>query len=234
MLEVIDVDAGYGDVEVLRGVSLSISEGEVVSVVGANGAGKTTLLSAISGLRAPSSGKIMFDGFDITELPANKVVERGLALIPEGRGLFPGLTVEENLKLGAYHRDARRQRRASFDEVMELFPVLADRRVQLAGSLSGGEQQMCALARGLMSRPKLLMLDEPSLGLAPIIVELLFETITALRDRGMTLLLVEQNVAEALELSTRGYVMDQGQITMGGPAAELLQDRRIQEAYLGA
>lgn len=233
ILEVRGVDAGYGDVEVLRDVDLEVHEGEIMSVVGANGAGKTTLMSTISGLVSPTSGEILFKGENIAGLPAHQLTERGLALVPEGRRLFPGLSVYENLVLGAYSRGARKERASRIDEVFDLFPRLAERRRQDAGSLSGGEQQMCAIARGVMSKPDLMMLDEPSLGLAPIMVEQLFSMVKALHGRGMTLLLVEQNVLDALEMSDRAYVLEGGRITLTGTGPELLGDKRVQSAYLG-
>lgn len=234
ILHVEGLCAGYGDVPVLDDVSLSVAAGEVVSVVGANGAGKTTLLRALCGLVTPTAGTVRFDGHELCGRAAHETVRTGLVMVPEGRQLFPFLTVTENLQLGAYHRAARRERAATLAEVLELFPVLAERGNQLAGQLSGGEQQMCALGRGLMARPKLLMLDEPSLGLAPIIVESVFALVRTLRDRGLTILLVEQNVGEALEMSSRGYVLEQGRVTMSAPADELLANERLQAAYLGA
>ncbi len=233
ILTVTQLHAGYGDLEVLHGVDLSVREGDVVSVVGANGAGKTTLLSTIAGVVKPMSGSIIVDGVDITAIPAHKVAEQGLVLVPEGRKLFPFLTVEENLRLGAYHKGARERSSRTLAEVYELFPRLVERRNQEAGSLSGGEQQMCAIARGLMARPKILMLDEPSLGLAPIIVEQMFGLIRNLAESGLTILLVEQNVGEALELSNRANVLEQGMITMMGTGEELLRSPELQAAYLG-
>ena len=234
LLTVERLEAGYGDLRVLRGVDLEVHEGEVVSVVGANGAGKTTLLNTIAGTVPATAGRVILDGEEISGRPAHSIVARGLALVPEGRRLFPFLTVRENLRLGAYHTAARRRHDETLEEVLELFPILAERRDQLAGSLSGGEQQMCALGRGLMSRPKVLMLDEPSLGLAPIIVEQVFALIPTLVERGVTVLLVEQNVAEALELSTRANVLEQGRITLSGTGTEFLKDERLRAAYLGA
>jgi branched-chain amino acid transport system ATP-binding protein len=233
LLAVTDLHAGYGDLPVLHGVDLEVAEGEVVAVVGANGAGKTTLLNAIAGVLPSTSGSVVFDGEEISGIAAHDVVARGLVLVPEGRRLFPFLTVEENLRLGAYHREARRRYDETLSETLELFPILAERRAQLAGSLSGGEQQMCALARGLMALPKVLMLDEPSLGLAPIVVEQVFSLIPTLVDRGLTVLLVEQNVAEALELATHANVLEQGRIGLTGTGAEFLQDEALRAAYLG-
>lgn len=233
ILQVRGVKAGYGDLEVLHGVDLEVDAGEVVSVVGANGAGKSTLLNTIAGQLPPTEGSILVDGVDVSRLPSHKVIGHGVALVPEGRKLFPFLTVEDNLRLGAFHRGARKRSDLTLHEVYELFPRLVERRSQLAGSLSGGEQQMCALGRGLMARPKVLMLDEPSLGLAPIVVSQMFELIRTLAESGLTILLVEQNVAEALELSSRASVLEQGLVTMTGTGKELLASPELQAAYLG-
>jgi branched-chain amino acid transport system ATP-binding protein len=233
VLEITGLHSGYGDLEVLHGVDLVVPRGEVVSVVGANGAGKSTLLGTIAGVVRPTAGRIVVDGVDITGIPAHKVVGTGVALVPEGRKLFPFLTVEENLRLGGFHKAARATSRATMDEVFELFPRLAERRAQLAGSLSGGEQQMAAIGRGLMAKPTLLMLDEPSLGLAPIVVEQMFDLIKKLSQSGLTILLVEQNVVDALELSTRASVLEQGEVAMIGSGQELLADPGLQAAYLG-
>ncbi|MEZ7975643.1 MAG: ABC transporter ATP-binding protein [Pontimonas sp.] len=233
VLDIQDLHAGYGDLEVLHGVNLSVEDGDVVSVVGANGAGKSTLLGAISGLVPATKGSIIVDGVDITKIPAHRVIRHGVTLVPEGRKLFPFLTVEENLKLGAYHKSARAQSSETLAEVYDLFPRMTERRTQLAGLLSGGEQQMCAIGRGLMSKPRILMLDEPSLGLAPIIVEQMFGLIKNLAANGLTILLVEQNVADALELSKHANVLEQGHITMTGTGAELLASPDLQAAYLG-
>lgn len=233
ILQVSGLKAGYGDLEVLHGVDLEVDAGQVVSVVGANGAGKSTLLNTIAGQISPSAGSIVVDGVDVTRLPSHKVIGHGVALVPEGRKLFPFLTVEDNLRLGAFHRGARKRSEQTLQEVFELFPRLIERRTQLAGSLSGGEQQMCALGRGLMARPKVLMLDEPSLGLAPIVVSQMFELIRTLAESGLTILLVEQNVAEALELSAQANVLEQGRVTMSGTGRELLASPELQAAYLG-
>lgn len=234
MLRVSDVRAGYGDVPVLEGVSIEVMQGELVAVVGANGAGKTTLLSTITGLLRPSSGRIAFRDEDITRLPAQDIVGRGLAMVPEGGRLFPFLTVLENLELGGYSRSARAASAQRLREVMEVFPILGERRDQLAGQLSGGERQMCAIARALMSKPTLLMLDEPSVGLSPLMVQRVFEIVERLaRSEGLTIVLVEQNVSEALEVASRAYVLDHGHIVRGGSAAELRDDRQIQETYMG-
>jgi branched-chain amino acid transport system ATP-binding protein len=234
VLRVTDLCAGYGDVPVLEGVSLEVSEGEVVSVVGANGAGKTTLLSTICGLVRARSGRIALRGADITNTPAHETTERGLAMVPEGGRLFPFMTVQENLELGAYVRAARPAMAARLHEVMEIFPILGERRNQLAGQLSGGERQMCAIARAIMSRPSLLMLDEPSVGLSPLMVERVFEIVQLLaQSEGLTIVLVEQNVSEALEIAKRAYVLDHGRIVRQGDAAALRSDRQIQETYMG-
>ncbi|MDN5854304.1 MAG: ABC transporter ATP-binding protein [Actinomycetia bacterium] len=233
MLQVEGLAAGYSDVPVLHDVEIAVGDGQVVSIVGANGAGKTTLLSAISGLIRPTAGRVVFDGVDLTGAPAHRVVAAGLVMVPEGRKLFPFLTVAENLQLGAYHHAARREHRRTLNEVLEMFPVLAERRDQLAGSLSGGEQQMCALGRGLMARPRLLMLDEPSLGLAPIVVDAMFASIRSFAERGITILLVEQNLVEALEVSSYGYVLEQGRVTTSDDAIALLRDEAVKAAYLG-
>lgn len=233
ILEVEELEAGYGDLRVLQGISLHVGRGEVVSVVGANGAGKTTLLGALSGIVRRHGGSVLLDGQDISDTAPDKVVAAGLVLVPEGRHLFPFLTVEENLELGAYHHQARKELTSRLEEVFDLFPLLADRLNQQAGTLSGGEQQMCAIARGLMSDPKILMLDEPSEGLAPIIVERVFELIERLKQTNLTVLLVEQNVGDALDLADRGYVIEQGRLVMAGTGQELLADSELQRAYLG-
>jgi branched-chain amino acid transport system ATP-binding protein len=233
LLKVAELSVGYGDLPVLHDIDLEVQAGEVLSVLGPNGAGKTTLLRAIAGELPPTAGTVSFDGDVITGRAPEKVVPLGLALVPEGRKLFPRLTIEENLRLGAYHRTARRRTDETFAEMLEMFPVLADRRDQLAGSLSGGEQQMCAIARGLMARPRLLMLDEPSLGLAPVIVDQVFELVRTLAAGGLTVLLVEQNVGEALALSTRGCVLENGRLVMTGTSQELLADDGLRSAYLG-
>ena len=234
LLEVDAVSSGYGDLPVIREVSLTVDEGEIVTIVGANGAGKTTLLSTIVGLNRVWDGTVRFDGADLGGIPAHEVPHRGLVMVPEGRRLFPAMTVQENLLMGAHARHARAERTTTLASVYELFPGLADRRSQLAGSLSGGQQQMCALGRAVMAKPRLLLLDEPSLGLAPIIVEEVLGLVRRLVDTGMTIVLVEQNVHDALEMADRGYVLDQGQIAMTGTGAELLGRSDLQQAYLGA
>jgi branched-chain amino acid transport system ATP-binding protein len=215
-------------------MSLHVDTGEVVAVVGANGVGKSTLLRTITGLLHPSDGDISFDGVHITGMPAHTIVGHGLAMVPEGGRLFMFMTVLENLELGAFGPTSRVDVQQSLDEVMELFPILSERRTQLAGSLSGGERQMCAIARALMSRPRMLMLDEPSLGLSPVMLEKVFDLIrTVVDSRDLTVLLIEQNVADALDMANRAYVIEGGRIAKTGPGAELLHDPDIQRAYLG-
>jgi branched-chain amino acid transport system ATP-binding protein len=233
VLVVRDLHAGYRDVPVLRGVSLTVGAGEIVALVGANGAGKTTTLRTIAGLLTPSSGEIQFAGARIGGVPAHEVVGRGLVLTPEGRKIFPSLTVRENLDLGGYLPGARSRRPASRDRVMALFPILRDRQRQAAGTLSGGEQQMLAIARSLMSEPRLLMLDEPSLGLAPLIVDRILDVIAAINRDGTPVLLVEQNVHRALALATRAYVLEQGAVTLTGAGPALAAREDVRRAYLG-
>jgi branched-chain amino acid transport system ATP-binding protein len=233
MLEVVDLHVSYGDVLAVDGVSLSVEAGEIVTLLGSNGAGKTTTINAISRLLQGATGEVWFDGRRIDRLSPHRVVELGLAQVPEGRRLWPELTVDETLDLGAYARRARGAQQATLAEVFELFPQLAERRRQLCGTLSGGEQQMVAIGRALMSRPRLLMLDEPSLGLAPLLVEAMFEAIARVRSAGTTVLLVEQNLNEALEIADRGYVLETGRLAMAGSSAELLADERVRVAYLG-
>jgi branched-chain amino acid transport system ATP-binding protein len=234
LLDVQGVGSGYGDVPVLSDVSLSVGANEIVSVVGANGAGKTTLMSTIAGLLVCTAGTIRFDGEAIEKLPAHQLVTRRLVMVPEGGRLFPFMTVLENLELGAFNRTARPTLKASLDDVLAHFPILAERRTQLAGSLSGGERQMCAIARAMMSQPKLLMLDEPSLGLSPLMVERVFELVLSLaRQKGIAVLLVEQNVGDALGMADRGYVIERGRVVKSGTGRELLADADVQRAYLG-
>ncbi len=233
LLEVADLHVRYGNVEALHGVSLRVDAGEVVTILGANGAGKTTTLMAISGLVKTAQGKILLGDTALHKLPAHKVVARGVAQVPEGRRVFGTLTVQENLNLGAFTcRDAARVR-TNLDWIYELFPVLAERRGQLAGTLSGGEQQMLAIGRALMGSPKLLLLDEPSLGLAPLLVKAIFRTIREINASGVTVVLVEQNARAALKLAHRGYVLEVGRVALEGTAAALLEDPRVQSAYLG-
>jgi branched-chain amino acid transport system ATP-binding protein len=233
ILEINNLTSGYGDLPVLHEVSLSVNKGEIYSILGANGAGKSTLLNTLAGTVKATSGAINFNGVDLAKIKPHKIAENGLVLVPEGRKLFPDCSVEDNLKLGAYHAVARKVAKETIEEMYEMFPRLAERKDQLAGSLSGGEQQMCAIARGLMAKPKILMLDEPSLGLAPIVVSQVFELIAGLPARGLTVLLVEQNVAEALSLSARASVLEQGRFTLSGSAKDLLNNPTLQEAYLG-
>jgi branched-chain amino acid transport system ATP-binding protein len=229
MLRVEQLTAGYGPVEVLWDVDHEVGEREIVALVGSNGAGKTTLLRAISGLIRPTAGQVRFEDHALTGLRPEQIVTRGIAHVPEGRHLFQGLTVRENLMAGAYSRRGS----AEFDAVVELFPRLGQRMSQLAGSLSGGEQQMCAIARGLMSRPKLLMIDELSLGLAPKLVDQIIDRLEAVAEGGTALLVVEQDVDAALRIASRGYVLETGRIAASGPSAELAEDPRVREAYLG-
>jgi branched-chain amino acid transport system ATP-binding protein len=233
LLELQDVEVAYGDLPALRGVSLGVEEGETLSVVGANGAGKTTMLRAISGLLRPRAGRILLDGARLDRMPSHVIVARGVVQVPEGRKIFPGLTVRENLELGSYVAAARAHRRESLERVLSLFPRLAERQRQAAGTMSGGEQQMLAIGRALMARPRILMLDEPSLGLAPIIVQEIFRIIAEINRLGMTVLLVEQNTRQALSLSRRGYVLENGRIALEGSGAELLGNEHVRRAYLG-
>jgi branched-chain amino acid transport system ATP-binding protein len=233
MLEVKGINVYYGPLQVLFDVSLSVKEKEIATVIGPNGAGKTTLLKTISGLLHPKSGSIRFLGEEISSLPAEVVVRRGVAHVPEGRGLFPYMTVLENLQLGAYTKEARSKMKETLEEVFELFPRLKERKDQLAYTLSGGEQQMLAIGRALMSRPKLLMLDEPSQGLAPKLVKSVMQTLEELNARGITILLVEQNVHHALNLADRGFVLENGRVVLEGAAQELLNNSHVKSAYLG-
>jgi len=234
LLKVQDVETYYGTAQALKGVSLKVEKGELISILGANGAGKTTLLRTISGLIEPKRGTIEFEGQRIDRTGAEEIVRLGVSHCPEGRKLFPQMTVYKNLLLGAYVRKTDPQgTRETLEEVFSLFPVLKDRREQLAGTLSGGEQQMLVISRGLMSRPKLLMLDEPSLGIAPLLVARIFEVIKDISRRGMTILLVEQNAAVALNIAHHGYVLETGEIVLSGGAQELLREEKVREAYLG-
>jgi len=233
LLNVNKINGYYGDVQVLYDVSIKVEENEVVSIVGSNGAGKSTLLKNISGLLHPTSGRIDFLNEQINYLPAYKIVERGIVQIPEGRRLFPFLSILENLEIGAYVPRAAKDLKQSLEMVFELFPILKERRKQLARTLSGGEQQMLAIARGLMAKPKLLMFDEPSLGLAPILVNDVFQTIKKVKEQGIPVLLVEQNVKHSLSLSDRGYVLENGKIVLEGGKEELLNDPEVKKAYLG-
>jgi branched-chain amino acid transport system ATP-binding protein len=227
------VSAVYGAVPAITGLSLTVGEGEAVGLLGANGAGKSTTLRAISGLMRPSAGRITFRGADITELAPYKITALGIAHVPEGRQVFPELTVKENLEIGAYIPAAKADRRRSLDLVFTIFPVLAERRQQLAGTMSGGEQQMLAVGRGLMLKPRLLMLDEPSLGLAPVMTDVTFAKIEEIRAMGTAILLVEQNVSRALSLVDRAYVLESGRIILEGTSAALANNKQVQAAYLG-
>jgi branched-chain amino acid transport system ATP-binding protein len=233
MLEVRDLKLAYGDVQVLFGVSLRVDEGEIVTLLGSNGAGKTTTLRAISGLRPARGGEIKFRGESLLSIPASKRAQMGIALVPEGRELWPQLTVRENLELGAYTKSSRARSKQNIDRIFSMFPRLRERQAQMAGSLSGGEQQMCAIGRALMSEPRLLMLDEPSLGLAPILVDQTFQIVRTLHGQGITVLLVEQNLQKALEIAQRGYVIETGSVKLSGSSSDLLSDPAIRSAYLG-
>ena len=233
ILEVRDLSAGYGPIRALDGVSIEVGEGETVAIIGANGAGKTTLLMTIVGVVPARSGSVVFRGRPITGLPTHEVARMGIGHAPEGRRIFPRLSVRENLELGGFTQTDRQALKRDIDEACGLFPVLGERMAQMGGTLSGGEQQMLALARALVGRPKLLLLDEPSLGLAPLIVERIFDVIGSLAKRGISVVLVEQNARAALRLADRGYVLETGRVTLTGPGAELAHDRRVREAYLG-
>jgi branched-chain amino acid transport system ATP-binding protein len=223
----------YGGIQAVKGIDLDVGDGELVCLIGANGAGKTTTLKGICGLLPIKSGTIRYDGDDITGHASFRLVRRGLAMVPEGRGMFGALTIEENLAMGAYTRTDRAAIKADAERVFALFPRLKERRRQTAGTLSGGEQQMLAMGRAMMSRPRLLLLDEPSMGLAPLMVQKVFETIIAVSKEGVTILLIEQNAKLALEVSNRGYVMESGVITLAGEASALLHDPKVRAAYLG-
>ena len=232
MLELQDLQVSYGGIRALKGVSIQVNEGEIVSLIGANGAGKSTTLRAISGLERAQSGKILYNGEDITGKPSKYMVQNGLILVPEGRLIFPDMTVLENLKIGAYLRNDR-DVEADIQRMYALFPRLKERAWQMAGTLSGGEQQMLAVGRALMSKPKLLMMDEPSLGLAPLVVKDIFSIIRTIRDSGVTVLLIEQNANAALKIADRGYVLETGKITLEGSGRELLSNPAVRSAYLG-
>jgi len=232
LLETRGLGAGYGEMQVLRGVTLAVRPAEIVAIVGSNGAGKTTLLRALSRL-IPSSGEIVFDGRSVAKATADQVFGWGLVQVPEGRQLFDRMSVEENLRMGAYRRSDKRAIDTDLERMYAMFPRLSDRKRQLAGSMSGGEQQMCAMARALMARPRLIVVDEMSLGLAPVVVDQLLDTMTAIRKEGVTVLLVEQDVHAALSVADRGYVMETGEIVREGSARELESDPEVQRAYLG-
>jgi branched-chain amino acid transport system ATP-binding protein len=233
LLELRDVDVAYGDLPALRGVSLMVEAGEIISVVGANGAGKTTMLRTVSGLLRARAGEIRLDGARVDRLATHAVVERGVVHVPEGRKIFPSLTVRENLELGSYTPRARAERGRSLDRVIALFPILGERRRQAAGTLSGGQQQMLAIGRALMALPRILMLDEPSLGLAPLVVQEIFRIIGEINRAGVTILLVEQNTQQALALAQRGYVLENGRVVLVGRGSELLDNEHVRRAYLG-
>jgi branched-chain amino acid transport system ATP-binding protein len=233
LLEVEDLRVAYGKIEAVKGISFKVDAGQVVTLIGTNGAGKTTTLRTLSGLLKPSGGTIRFNGRNIRKVPAHKVVSLGLAHSPEGRHIFPRMSIEDNLRLGAYLRDDRSGIAQDIQRAYDLFPILGERRRQAAGTLSGGEQQMLAMGRALMSQPKLLMLDEPSMGLSPIMMQKIMATITELRSQGTTILLVEQNAQAALSLADQGYVMEVGKITLTGTGQELLHDESVRKAYLG-
>jgi branched-chain amino acid transport system ATP-binding protein len=233
LLELSKLAVSYGGIQAVRGIDLHVDRGELVCLIGANGAGKTTTLKGICGLQPVQGGAIRYGGDDIGGRPAFELVRRGLAMVPEGRGVFGALTIEENLAMGAYIRSDRGQIAADIERVYELFPRLKERRRQTAGTLSGGEQQMLAMGRAMMSRPKLLLLDEPSMGLAPLMVQKVFETVMTISAEGTTILLIEQNAKLALEVSNRGYVMESGEITLSGDAKALLHDPAVRAAYLG-
>jgi len=232
-LEVKKVNLAYGQMQVLKEVSLQVREREIVSLIGANSAGKSSMLNAISGLVPISGGEILFEGKRIDSLPSHEIIENGIIQVPEGRRIFPFMTVKENLEMGSYNRRAREKSRESLQRVYELFPHLAERKDQLGESMSGGEQQMLAIGRGLMAGPKILMLDEPSLGLAPIVVEMIFHVLQEVNRRAVTILLVEQNVKESLDISSRGYVLENGQVVLEGAGKDLLENSYLKKAYLG-
>jgi branched-chain amino acid transport system ATP-binding protein len=233
VLELEGVHTYYGAIHALKGVSLKVHEGEVVTLIGANGAGKSTTLRSINGVNHPREGKITFQGREITNAPPHEVVKMGISQSPEGRRLFPRMSVLENLEMGAFQREDRQNFKEDLDRVFDLFPRLAERKTQKAGTMSGGEQQMCAMGRALMARPKLLLLDEPSMGLAPIFVERIFEIVREINAQGTPILLVEQNALMALDAASRGYVMETGVIALEGPASMLRDDEKVRKAYLG-
>lgn len=233
LLSIRDLHVGYGGIRAVKGITLDIAPGELVALIGSNGAGKTSTLKTLAGLLNPSSGTIDYDGHSLLDLAAHQRVAQGIALVPEGRGIFARLSIAENLLMGAYSRNDKAGIAADLQRMYELFPRLAERKEQLAGTLSGGEQQMVAMARALMSRPRLLMLDEPSMGLAPLMVQKIFQTITEISAQGMSILLVEQNAKLALQVASRGYVMESGTITLADSADRLLRSEAVQSAYLG-
>ncbi|QGU95663.1 ATP-binding cassette domain-containing protein [Clostridium bovifaecis] len=234
MLELIDVNVYYGAVHALKGVSLKVNQGEIVTLIGANGAGKTTTLKTISGILKPKVGKVIFEGNDLNKVRANSMVSLGMSHVPEGRRIFANMSVMENLEMGAYSRKDKAEIKKDYEKVFETFPRLLERKNQMAGTLSGGEQQMLAIGRALMSRPKLLLLDEPSMGLAPLVVKQIFSIVENINRSGTTVLLVEQNASMALKIAHRAYVIQNGYVEMEGRASELLNDENIKSAYLGA
>ena len=233
MLEVRDLQVYYGMIHAIKGISFDVNQGEVIALIGANGAGKTTTLHTITGLLAPKSGSVLFEGKDITKVPAHKIVSMGMAHVPEGRRVFAELSVYENLKMGAYTRKDKKEIEESLANVYKRFPRLEERKNQMAGTLSGGEQQMLAMGRALMSKPKIILMDEPSMGLSPIFVNEIFDIIRAVSESGTTVLLVEQNAKKALSIADRAYVLETGTITMSGKAKDLLEDEAVKKAYLG-
>lgn len=233
LLELIDLNVAYGDAQALWNISLTVNEGESVTIIGPNGAGKTTLVNALAGIMPARSGRIILAGHDLTQAPAHQVCSLGVAVVPEGRRLFPQMSVRDNLDMGSYIAKARPFYEETIERVHTIFPLLKERSRQLAGTLSGGEQQMVAIGRALMARPKLLLLDEPSLGLAPLIVDSIFEVLAEVNNSGVSILMVEQNVSKALEFAARGYVLEQGRIVQEGAAQTLLRDEHIKRAYLG-
>ena len=233
MLQIQDLTVRYGGITAVDGITMDIKEHETVALIGANGAGKTTTLHAVSGLLKAAGGSIVFDGTDITKIPAEQIVSRGVIQVPEGRQVFAKLTIEENLRLGAYLQKDTAKIKENYEKAMTLFPILRERRKQAAGTLSGGEQQMLAIGRALMGNPRLLLLDEPSMGLSPLMTQQVFDVLSELKAGGMTILLVEQNAYEALTLSDRAYIMESGNITLEGRSSELIDDPRVKDAYLG-
>ena len=233
MLEISEISVFYGDIQVVFGLSLRVGEGEIVTLIGSNGAGKSTIVNTISGILRPSKGEILYQGKSIARVPAHRLVEQGLVQVPEGRMLFTDLTVEENLRLGSFSKSSRKHFPARLRYVFQLFPILAERRRQTVNTMSGGEQQMLAIGRALMASPKLLILDEPSIGLAPMLVAEVFRVIRTINEQGVSILLIEQNAIQALQLSSRGYVLEQGHMVQEGEDAELLEDKNIKSAYLG-
>ena len=233
LLEFKNIVAAYGSITALKNVTFNVEEGQVVSLIGANGAGKTSTMRTITGLLKPSEGQVFFNGEDVTGLPAHKLVEKGISLVPEGRQIIEGLTVYENLEMGAYQRKYKEGVKEDIDRIYSIFPILKDRKDQLGGQLSGGQQQMLAIGRALMSKPKLLLLDEPSMGLAPLIVREIFDIVRRINEQGTTVLLVEQNAKKALEVAHYGYVLETGSMVLEGPAEEVMNNPRVKEAYLG-